>query len=126
MDRNARELHLANGLVVRFFDHSIRYYGDFHRVQLEVRCSVPLSADLFASDDEYAAAKSILGDSVTYCRSLERMGVPSTEIDRVIESLISDFNMHSGPYFAAPDFPRKLVLAELKKTGRAREKRVSP
>jgi hypothetical protein len=120
MDRTSRELLLANGLVVRFVDRTVRYYGDFYRVQLEVRCSVPLTVDLFPGMDEFSAAKAILGDEVTYCRTLDRMGVPSTEIDRVIDTLIADFSEHSGPYFAAREFPKKLVHAELKKTGRAK------
>ena len=120
MDRITRELPLANGLVVQFIDHTVRYYGDFYRVRLEVRCSVPLTADLFPDIDEFSNAKSILGDSVTYSRSLERMGVPSTEIARVIDNLIADFAGHSGPYFASSDFPKKLVLSEFKKLGLAK------
>lgn len=113
-----REIPLANGLTVKFFSHTRRYYGDFHLVKLELFCEVPLSADYFADQSQFAEAVIILGDAVSYRRVLEKMGVPASEVGRVEEHIITNFREHSRAYFAAPAFPRKLVLAELAKASR--------
>ncbi len=115
MGNLVRERLLPNGLTVSFYDQTRRYFGDFYLVKLEIVCKVPVVADLFGGTGEFNEARSLLGDDVVYRRSVEQMGVPSTEIERVVNRLMADFETHSLPYFAAPAFPQKLVCAELKK-----------
>jgi hypothetical protein len=115
MESFLKELHLSNGLTIGFIEQTRRYFGDYYLVKLEIICKVPVTQDFFTEESSFAEARAILGDTVVYRRNLEQMGVPSTEIDRVLTRLVTDFEEHSLPYFAAGDFPQKLVVAELKK-----------
>jgi len=115
MGNLVRERLLPNGLTVSIYDQTRRYFGDFYLVKLEIVCKVPVVADLFGENGEFNEARLLLGDDVLYQRTVEQMGVPSTEIERVVNRLMADFETHSLPYFAAPAFPQKLICAELKK-----------
>ena len=115
MKNPIRELPLPNGLTVFFFDHTSRYFGDFHRVKMEIVCKVPVFAVYFEDRRAFDDARSLLSDEVVYKQSVEQMGVPSTEIERVLQRLMTNFIEHSLPYFASAQFPRKMVLAALNK-----------
>lgn len=115
MEKVVQEISLANGLTVRFVDQTHRYYGDFYRVVLEVACDVPLRGEYFVDSDEFESAKKLVEEPLRYRRHLEQMGVPSTEIGRVIDRLITNFSNHSLSYFSSPQFPRKMILAEMRK-----------
>lgn len=110
---------LANGLVLEFVDHSNRYFGDYWRVRIEARCRVPLSAAFSdPADPELAQARALLGDEVAYTRSLERMGVPSAEVDAAIRSLIDSFLSSTFAYLGDLSFAARFVrqkLAECRK-----------
>ena len=122
MENITRELTLANGLVMFFSSQSQRYFGDYYRVKLVIRATIPVLPEYFEEPGAFDQACALLGTEVKYRRELERMGIPSTEIDRTVTRLIDDFILNSGSYFSARDFPRKMVVAEtgkvLKKTGR--------
>ena len=113
-----RSIPLANGLTVYVFDHTRHYYGDFYKVGLEFSCTVQLLDAYFTDRQAFDDARRILGDAVSYRRDVEQMGVPASEIEHVREKLINNFIGHSLPYFAAPEFPKKLVVGELKKSQR--------
>jgi hypothetical protein len=110
-----RELPLPNGLTVSFFDHTSRYFGDFHRVKMEIICNVPVFAEYFEDRSAFDDAKALLSDEVVYKHCVEQMGVPSTEIERVLQRIMTNFIEHSLPYFESAQFPRKMVLAALNK-----------
>lgn len=118
MENFIREIPLANGLTVSFFQQTRRYFGDYHLVKLEIVCKVPLLADYFSNKGEFAAAGSLLGEEVLYRRCVEQMGVPSAEVELVLNRLTADFENTALPYVASPAFPRKLVAAELAKRGK--------
>ena len=118
-----REMTLENGLVVRFFDHTRHYYGDFYLVRVEIVCEVPLLTDFFDDKVDLEEARRLVGDPAVYRRDVEQMGVPSTAIATVTERLMGNFISHSLPYFFATDFPRRFLRAELE---RVRKKRVLP
>ncbi|GLI39019.1 hypothetical protein KI811_04800 [Geobacter hydrogenophilus] len=118
-----REMTLENGLIVRFFDHTRLYYGDFYLVKVEIVCVVPLCPDYFDEHAEIEEVRRLLGDPAMYRRTVEQMGVPSTAIATVTEQLIGNFLSHSLPYFSASGFPRKFLMTEL---ARARKKRTLP
>jgi hypothetical protein len=48
-------------------------------------------------------------------KRFERMGVPSAEVDIVRADLINDFLSHTATYLSRPDYPGKLVRAEINK-----------
>lgn len=118
-----REMALDNGLVVRFFDHTRHYYGDFYLVKIEIVCEVPLHTDFFDDQADLEEAQRLVGDPAVYRREVEKMGVPSTAIATVTERLMGNFISHSLTYFSSPDFPRRFLRAELE---RARKKCVLP
>ena len=110
-----RVIPLQNALVITIYDLTRLYYGDFHIVKLEITCPVSIHRELFDLDADFTDACRLLGDKVVYRRTVEQLGVPSTEIERVQQKLIDTFSDNSLRYFSSPDFPAKLVKAELKK-----------
>jgi hypothetical protein len=42
-----RRERLANGLILEFRDLSNRYFGDYHRLHIEVICRIPVDESLF-------------------------------------------------------------------------------
>lgn len=107
-----REIPLENGLTVCIYNHNHRYFGDYHRVRVEIVCKVKVLEEYFTDRTEYAEARTTLGDSAVFRHNVELMGVPSAELDRSLVRVIDNFADHSLIYLASPIFPRKLVLAE--------------
>jgi len=101
-------LTLANGLQVNIYDLTKVYFGDYHQVRVKIVCSL----DKDAVDWQQHCPEPVDLRSISYSRILEKMGVPSVEIDGVIKSLLRDFERNSLPYIAAADFPGKLIKNE--------------
>lgn len=130
-ERNENIVHterLENGACVEFIDRSNRYYGDYHRVRVEVRCALALVPELFASFSDPAAecerVKLILGPEVVYANALEKMGVAGAEVESVVRSLIQGFVTTTLIYLNHPEFAARLVRSTLEqrkkfKPGRA-------
>lgn len=93
---------LANDIELMFFDGSNRYFGDYHRVCVEIRLRV--------SPD----------GPILMIRQLERMAVPGAETEAVRNRLVDDFMRHAGRYLAHPDYPAKLLAREKTRAGRSR------
>lgn len=108
-----REISLKNGLTVSFYHDTHRYFGDYHRIKVEIICEVPLLENYFSSPEEFAEASAFLGSKAVFRRKLELMGVSSAEVEQSLESVIANFSSHSQSYLSSSLFPRKLVLAEL-------------
>lgn len=88
---------LDNGVIVEFFDLSNRYFGDYHRVCVEVRLLIP-----------HPERKEPLIKVLT----LERMGVPGAEVESVRNRMADDYWQHAGRYLARADYPARLFAAE--------------
>jgi hypothetical protein len=108
-----REIPLSNGLTVRFFDATRRYFGDYHQVRVTISCEVPLTADLFADVGAWQAAVKLLGNSLLYKKEIEHQGVPTADTARAIEKVISQFMEHSLAYFQTETFAKRFVQSEL-------------
>jgi hypothetical protein len=121
-----RSIPLPNGLTVRVVDHTRHYYGDFYLVRLEFSCTVSLLEAYFTDRQTFDQARTLLGEIVSYRRNVDQMGVPASAIEQVREKLIDNFIVHSLPYFATPDFPKKLVLGEMRKSLRKGTRFASP
>ncbi|QWV95342.1 hypothetical protein KP004_09290 [Geomonas oryzisoli] len=113
MQKLIREIPLSNGLTVRFFDATRRYFGDYHQVRIQICCEVPLSPELFPDEDSHQSARKLLGPSVSYKKEIEHQGVASLSVEQTVERVIADFAAHSLGYFNNPGFPQKLIQAEL-------------
>lgn len=88
---------LDNGILVEFSDLTNRYFGDYHRVCVEVRLVVP--------HPEHA-------DPLIKVLTLERMGVPGAEIEAMRDRLVEDYWQHAGHYLAQANYPARLLAAD--------------
>ncbi len=91
---------LDNGLVLSFDDQSNRYFGDYHRICIEVLVALPQGAD---SDQGCAVGRS------WSLRTLAKMGVPTAALGVERASLVKDFLAASRAYLEMPDFPQQLL-----------------
>ena len=88
---------LPNGISVAFFDQSNRYFGDYHRVRVEARITVP--------HPEQA-------EPLVKTQVLERMGVAGAEVAAVRQQLCDNFWCHAAGYLGRADYPARLLAAE--------------
>jgi len=99
-----RTERLCNGVEVAFADCSNRYFGDYHRVCVEVRISIHLPAGS-------ASRLAQVG-------RLERMGVAGADVAAIRSQLVDDYWRHAGRYLAHPDYPARLLAASAVKVSR--------
>ena len=83
---------LDNGLTVEFTDETVRYYGDYHRIQIDVFIAL---AD---------------GRREQFQR-LERMGISGDMLDAVKREVMDAFRRNCLPYMASPGFPEKFIAS---------------
>jgi hypothetical protein len=102
------ELLISGNSIVRFFDHSSVYFGDYHRVKLEARCEFELPGGQEARTSNLSGKETLLNPAL-FTRTLERMAVPSASVEEVKGALIEDFRKNALPYLSSPDFPLKLI-----------------
>lgn len=110
-----KQFELETGLMVSLLDRTRNYYGDFWHVLLDVRCEVEVAQVATAGILKDVDASSVAGKTLVYRRTLEKMGVPSAEVDAVREHLVASFARNSLPYLASPGFAERFVLAELRR-----------
>ena len=111
-----RQIVLPNSLHLVCRDDTRRYFGDYHLVRVLLSLSIPLEQRFFRDDEECRVARTLLPDPVVYCRSAERMGVPSADVEAVRTALIDDLLRHAGKYLGSAQFPMRFIQAELMKT----------
>ena len=104
---------LDNGLEISFSDGSNRYFGDYHRVCVVATISYAL--DQLADDELRLRATAVYGEQIKLEKRLERMGVPSAEVEQTRNALVDDFLSHASTYLSRPDYPRLLIAVELSK-----------
>lgn len=110
-------------LTVQVYDTTRRYYEDYHLVRLEIECEVAVKEEFIAESKEFVRALMLLGESVFYHRTIEKMGVPFAEIGTAREEMLSCFASTALPYIASESFPRKFVLSELRKASASMTRR---
>jgi hypothetical protein len=113
-----RQEKLPNGLQIKFFDETNRYFGDYHRVCLRVVMTfdleVPGTADL--SDAPFwNEVRSSFGQTLDVTKRLERMGVPGAAVKQTISSLIDDFLKTADDYMGSPSYLYRLAKGEMDK-----------
>jgi len=107
MTKVLTSIELKNGIMIDFFDHSNRYYGDFHRVNIEAIASFPVDAAQLPNDLQDIALEC--GNSTTYTASLEKMGVKTADVERVSGELIDNFVCTVGRYLEKDNFIESLL-----------------
>ena len=104
---------LVNGLHLRFYDQSNRYFGDYHRVRIVVEIELLLSNPLLDDPELLAAGRKRFGDSLTTSKVLERMGVPGSRVDELRAELVASYQREVQSYLSRPEVPLRLLRAEL-------------
>ncbi|MDZ4183726.1 MAG: hypothetical protein U1D97_01950 [Desulfuromonadales bacterium] len=107
------EERLTNGLYLRFFDQSNRYFGDYHRLRIVVEIELNLSNELLTDPELLSAAKKRFGASLTTSKVLERMGVPGSRVDALRGELVASYQTEVQSYLSRPEVPLRLLRAEL-------------
>ncbi len=124
MEKTLRKEFLDNGLTVEFFDRTNRYYGDYHRLKVDVRCCIPVTPAAFpeAADPEAESLKArcLLGDEAVWERSLEKMGVCGADVEAGQNALIDGFIASSFTYLQNPLFPARFIARELTEKKKSR------
>ncbi len=114
----------SNGLTVEVTDLSRRYYGDYHKVILEVTCRVPLHAAHFSRQEQphqaLEQARRQLGEEARLVSRIERMGVAGNTLEKVKTALWDSFRRSSLPYLQRPDYPGQLVTRMLERRPKSR------
>ncbi|OQY19554.1 MAG: hypothetical protein B6I36_03875 [Desulfobacteraceae bacterium 4572_35.1] len=85
---------LANGVRIDYIDKTNRYYGDYHRVTIEISLS-------FATDNYETKHKF---------QELSRMGVAGADVEAVKSRLIATFRDGPMPYMNKEEFPDRFKL----------------
>lgn len=108
---------LDNGLLLEFFDRSNRYFGDYHRVCIEVRTTLPLTALSLAEigTELRQRAERHFGPALVVVRQRERMGVESARVAVVVRELIDGVLNEAERYLSRPDYPARLLAVEVEK-----------
>lgn len=112
---------LENGLEVKVFDKTYRYFADYFTVLLELKAEVEVREDYFDTNDMFKRAKSLLGEKQNYIRELKREGVYEKDVENVKEELLSNFERHSINYLSRSSFLKKFILKRLKEEERKAE-----
>ena len=81
---------LDNGLTVEFSDETVRYYGDYHRIQIDV---------FIVLED---------GRREQFQR-LERMGISGDVLSDVKREVMEAFRSNCLPYMSSDAFPQKFL-----------------
>lgn len=84
---------LSNGVCINFNDQTNRYYGDYHRVCIEV--------ELRFASDKYTQTHTF--------QTLERMGVSSGDLEGVKQQILASFRQGTMRYMASDNFEAKFL-----------------
>lgn len=118
---------LDNGLIVEARDFSRRYFGNYHKVILQMTCRLPLAAEHFSDcpNPELAMQdmRNILGDVPQSTTHLERMGVAGESLEDVRAALLHSFVTHALPYMRRPDYPAHFLRSLLARHERRKPSR---
>lgn len=112
-----------NGLRYSVEDQSVRYFGDYHHVRLVVTFTFPCDERVLPAGESLSDVRRSLGETISFCRTLSRMGVPSSDLERTKRELLDSFLSSATVYLARPDFPCgtvKRMLDQLRRSGAVR------
>lgn len=104
---------LSNGLQLRFYDQSNRYFGDYHRVRIVVEIEVALNPELIPDPELLAVGSKRFGSSVITSKVLERMGVPGARVESLRAELVAGYQLEVQSYLSRPEVAMRLLRAEL-------------
>ncbi|MCW8860675.1 MAG: hypothetical protein OQK50_03110 [Deltaproteobacteria bacterium] len=106
-----KTLTLADGIEVKFYDQSNRYFGDFHKIRILVIAKIPIDKKALQEDLKLLLDSST--DVLIYETTLVRMAVPSDQLNKVRESLALDFLDNSSRYLSKKSFVERFLRKKL-------------
>lgn len=107
---------LGGAVTATVMDATRHYFGGYFHVRIQVRAVIPVTEECFGDGAEYEDARKRLGASVEFCRTLEKMAVPASELETVKQQLLSAFDANLLPYLQRNDFAPGFVRSEYRKT----------
>jgi len=118
MNNLLRVEDVGDGILVKFFDQSNRYYGDFYRVKISIVATIPFDPDSLPDDLRKVATMS---DSfICYEKNLEQMGVPTANVTIVTNALIDNFLESVSHYFKKETFVAGLLRQQMNRNVQTR------
>lgn len=106
---------LDSSLSITLLDQTRHYFGGYYHVKILVFCDVPVMRSYFEDVTVYNDVVALLGESVRFERTLEKMAVPESGIESVRCQLAQDFRETSRSYLSVPDFAARFVMSEYQK-----------
>lgn len=100
-------VELSDQITAEFSDQTNRYYGDFHRVLINV--SVRIDLAVIADRPDLLALIPTDQDALSFTTKLEQMAVPTAHLDSVRKSLIDAFLENTGSYILKTAFIENLI-----------------
>jgi hypothetical protein len=90
---------LKNGIRISFSDQTNRYFGDFHRIHIQVEIALP----------EGFSWPAAVPRKTSLVKTLEKMGVPGAHVEQEKQALIEGYLEAAKNYLEADDFPQRLA-----------------
>ncbi len=112
MNKPTKRIELNNGVLVEFYIQENRYFGDYHRLQINVVALIPLESAPPTDGLEEQTEKH--SGFIKYEKKLERMGVATDQIDTAITSMMDDFIETVGCYLEKKNFAENLLRQKMK------------
>jgi hypothetical protein len=107
--------NLGGGVLATISDHTSHYFGGYYHVRILITADVPVSVTAFACQVEFEDALRILGTSVCFSRTLEKMAVPEGKVDEVRRHLLESFDNTMLPYLQRDGFCSRFLMSEYRK-----------
>jgi hypothetical protein len=111
MSEPFQNICLSNGLHLRCYDLSNRYFGDFHQVRVKLTADIPLDRMTIPAD--LLQQRSSLPEILHFEKQLQRMGVKGADLEQVRGALVRDFLATAVPYLESPHFPEQLLRKQM-------------
>jgi hypothetical protein len=109
---------LSSGLEIQIAEQTHRYFGDYHRVRISITSSIQLEQVTGLTPQEQELASRHLPAIFSLCKTEEKMGVCSADLQKVRQDMLATFTQHAVPYLSAADFPARMVRSALKSHNR--------
>ncbi|MCX7991094.1 MAG: hypothetical protein N2999_03525 [Proteobacteria bacterium] len=114
-----KEYKLDNGLTLKLFDKTYRYFGEYFFIEIEAVCEIPIS--LIDKKKLPQELVPLIPEKLIYSKTLSKKGVYESKVKEEKDHLIENFERNSLPYLDNESFPFKFYLKELQKIKRKKE-----
>ncbi len=107
-----KEYYLKNGLILKLFDKTYRYFGEYFFIEIEAVCEIPKS---FIESHIQERVKEDIPENLSFKKILSKKGVYETELEKERTALIENFEKNGLEYLDRPTFIEKFIKKEIEK-----------